>query len=111
MKIKRDMEFISFSDGVCDIYSVDEEGNKTYKYNNLAFSKRILGYKRVFAASSSQVKIDRVIRIPKVPGINNHDILKIKGVGEYDIEIIQEINESNPSSIDLTLRQLEMFEV
>lgn len=112
MKIKTEnIEFISFSDGICDIYTEDEECNKTYKYNSLGFSNRILGYNRMFAAKAVQVQTNAVIRIPQVSGIDVHDTLEIKGLGKYDIELAQNIFETNPPSIDLTLRQLEMFEV
>lgn len=111
MKIKTDIEFISFSDGICDIYTEDEEKNKTYKYNSLGFTQRVLGFNRYFTASANQVKVNAVIRVPKVPNINNHDIVEIKGKGRYSIELLQEITDTNPPSIDLTLKQLEMFEV
>jgi len=109
MKIKLDnIEFVSFSDGICDIYTEDEEEIKTYKYRNLYFSDRVLGFKRAYAAAAAQVKINAVIRIPKVSGIDNHDTVEIQDKGKYNIEMIQVINDTNPPSIDLTLRQLEM---
>ena len=112
MKIKtNNIEFISFNDGVCDIYSEDEEGNKSYKYRSLGFTNRVLGLNRHYAARAAQVQTNSVIRIPQLPGVDNHDTVEIKGLGRYDIELIQNIFESNPLSMDLTLRQLEMFVV
>lgn len=111
MKIKTDTEFISFSDGMCDIYTEDEEKNKAYKYKSLGFSNRVLGYNRAFAAKAVQIQANAVIRVPRISGIDIHDTLEIKGIGKYDIELVQNIFNTNPWSIDLTLRQLEMFEV
>ena len=112
MKIKNNnIEFISFSDGICDIYYEDEEGNKTYKYKGLGLSKRVLGFNRFFTAKANQVKVNLVIRVQRVLGLDIHDNVEIKGLGKYSIELIQEIFEVNPPSIDLTLKQLEMFEV
>lgn len=112
MKLKaNNIEFVSFSDGVCDIYYEDNEGNKEYKYNSLGFTNRVLGYNRYFTAKANQVKVNAVIRIPKVNGIDTHDEIEIRGVGRYSIELIQEIFESNPPCLDLTLKQLEIFEV
>jgi hypothetical protein len=109
MKIKsNNIEFVSFSDGICDIYSEDEEGNITDKYNRLGFSNRILGFKRYFTAAANQVNVNKVIRVPQVPNIDNHDTLKIKGLGKFSIELVQTINDTNPKCIDLTLKQLEM---
>lgn len=110
MKIKVDnIEFISFSDGICDIYSEDEEGNKVGKYTNLGFSNRVLGFKRYFTAAANQIQVNRVIRIPPVPNIDNHDTVEVKNVGKYSVELAQVVFDTNPPSIDLTLRQLEMF--
>lgn len=112
MKLKpNNIEFVSFSDGVCDIYYEDNEGHKEYKYNSLGFTNRVLGYNRYFTAKANQVKVSAVIRIPKVKGIDTHDEIEIRGLGRYSIELIQEIFESNPPCLDLTLKQLEMFEV
>ena len=103
------IEFTSFSDGICDIYTEDEEGNKTYKYTNIAFEKRTLGYARHFAAKAVQTKVNTVIRIPSLSNIDDHDTIEIRGFGSYEIEIIQEILDSNPITLQLTLKQLEMF--
>ncbi|NFF80434.1 hypothetical protein FDA09_11795 [Clostridium botulinum] len=112
MKIKvPNIEFNSFSDGLCDIYSEDEDGKKTYKYRTLGFDNRVLGFGRYYAAKAAQVKTNAVVRIPKVIGVGTHDTVEIIGMGKYDIELIQNIFDSNPKSMDLTLRQLEMFEV
>lgn len=112
MKIKvPKIDFISFADGICNIYNEDEEGKKTYKYKSIGFTNKVLGYNRHYAAKAVQVKVNAVIKIPKVSGVDIHDTLEILGLGKYDIELIQNIFESNPPSMDLTLRQLEMFEV
>lgn len=111
MKIKTDTEFVSFSDGVCDISTVDEDGATTTKYSGLGFSNRVLGFNRAFAAKAVQVQVNAVIRIPRVPGVDIHDKVEIKGVGKYDVELAQVLFDTNPPSIDLTLKQLEMFTV
>lgn len=111
MKIKTDIEFVTFSDGICDIYSENEEGNKIPKYNKLGFSNRVLGFNRHYAARANNVQTNAVISIPEIAGIDIHDTLEIKNRGKYDIELIQNKFDTNPPSIDLTLRQLEMFVV
>lgn len=102
MKIKTETEFISFNDGICDIFSEDEEGLPINKYNNLGFSKRVLGFKRYFEAAARQVDINRVIRIPQLAGIDNYDFVKI-GTTKYEVKMVQEIYDTNPLCIDLTL--------
>lgn len=104
MKIKPDnIEFISFSDGVCNIYSEDDEGNKTYKYKGLGFSNRVLGFKRFYAAAASQTDINKVIRIPQLKGITTYDHVEING-DIFDIKMVQAIYDTNPPCIDLTLQ-------
>ena len=104
MKIKTPNEFISFNSGVCDIYSINDD-EKNYKFRSLAFSNNVLGFKRFYSAKASQVNIDKVITIPKICGIDNYDKVDISGI-EYDIELIQEKFDTNPPSLDLTLKKV-----
>jgi len=107
MKIKaNNIEFISFSGGVCDIYYEDDEGVKSYKYKDIGYDNRILGFRRHFAAKKVNVNINKVIRIPLVEGIDNYDKVEIKNIGKYDIELSQIIYDTNPPCIDLTLKEM-----
>lgn len=105
------INFESFSDGICNIYTEDETENKTYKYKNLGFSNRALGYNRVFAAKAVQIQTNSVIRIPQLPGIDTHDVVEILDVGKFEIQLVQEKFNTNPLSTDLTLKKIEMFGV
>ena len=103
MKIKTEVEFISFNDGVCNIYPTGYEGERLpNKYTSLGFSNRVLGFKRYFEASARQINIEKVIRIPQLPGINNYDFVEIDSV-IYGVKMVQEIYDTNPMCIDLTL--------
>lgn len=105
MKIKVDnIDFVSFSDGVCDIYYENDEGERSYKYKNIGYDNKVLGLKRHFAAKAVNVNVTKVIRIPLVKGIDNYDKVEIKGIGVYDIELLQTIYDTNPQSINLTLK-------
>ena len=107
MKIKApNIEFIAFKDGVCDIYYEDEDGNKVEKYVALGFEKSILGFKRHFSAKAVNVDISKVIKIPMVQGIDNYDTVEIKNEGKDKIELIQEKNDTNPPSQDITLKRI-----
>lgn len=103
IKIKNDnIEFISFNDGICNIYAEDENGDRVDKYKKLGFSNRVLGFKRYFEAAANQININRVIRIPKLKNIDNYDYVEIDAV-KYGVKMVQEIYDTNPPSIDLTL--------
>lgn len=102
MKIKTETEFISFNDGICDIYGKDEAGGRIEKYSKLGFSKRVLGFKRYFEANARQINVNRVIRIPQLPGITNYNFVEIDTI-KYAVKLVQEIYDTNPLCIDLTL--------
>ncbi|OAA94087.1 MULTISPECIES: hypothetical protein [Clostridium] len=103
MKIKTPTNFVSFSDGVCSIYSEDDDGNKNNKYENLGFTKCVLGLTRFFQADANQMKVDKVIKIPQLDNIDTYDHATIDSV-DYDIMIIQDKYDTNPPSRDLTLK-------
>lgn len=111
MKIKRDTEFSSFSDGVCDVYTLDEDGARADKYTGLGYEERVMGYKRHFAAAAAQVRVDAVIRVPLVPGIDPRDTVALRSGGCFEVELVQTIRDCNPPALDLTLRKLEMHGV
>ena len=112
MKIKMDnIEFVPFSDGICNIYTTDEEDKRIDKYKTLGYTNRVLGYARAFAARAVQIQTNGIIRIPKLDYINVHDMVEIPNVGIYEIVLVQNIFDTNPPSMDLTLRQLEANEV
>ena len=104
MKIKMPTEFISFSDGVCTIFSEDDDGNRADKYKNLGFAKRTMGYKRFFEANAVQMSVDKVIRIPQLGDIDTYDHVELDDT-QYDIVLTQDIYDSNPLSTDLTLQK------
>ncbi len=110
MRIKRpgNIEFNAFKDGMCSIYTESEEENeKTYKYKNIHFDNRMLGFKRVYAAKSANSNINRVIRIPDIPYVDNYDCVEITGDNcYYTIELVQKIYDANPVSLDLTLKKV-----
>ncbi len=104
MNIKtNNIEFVSFSDGVCNIYALDNDGNRIYKYKGLGFSNRVLGFKRYWAAAANQMEINKVIRIPSLKNIDTYDHVEIGGE-TYDVKMVQAIYDTNPICIDLTLQ-------
>lgn len=103
MKIKTNTEFITFNDGICNIFTTNEDGERVAdKYSNLGFENRVLGFKRYFEASARQIDINRVIRIPLLPVIDNYDFAEIDNI-IYGIKMVQPIYDTNPLSMDLTL--------
>ncbi|WP_291634549.1 hypothetical protein [Clostridium sp.] len=104
MKIKiGNIQFTTFSDGICNIFTLDEDGKRVAnKHTNLGFDNRVLGFKRYFEASARQIDINRVIRIPQLGNIDNYDFVEINSV-IYGVKMAQPIYDTNPLSMDLTL--------
>lgn len=98
----------TYNDGSCDVYRLNENDEKVFKWEKIRFQKRVMGYRRFFAAQAAQTDITRVIRIPYLSGIDAHDFVEIANDGIYEVIQSQEILEFTPSCLDLTLRQLEM---
>lgn len=105
MKIKlHNIEFESFSDGICSIYTENDSGDKEYKHKNLGYNKRVLGFNRFFTAQANKMNVSKIIRIPYLNNIDTFDSIEIDNVN-YDIKLIQELKDTNPHSMDLTLQK------
>lgn len=104
MKIQTPTEFLTFNDGMCDIYNVD--GNTlTDKVVTLCFGNRTVGMKRFYAARAATTQIDRLIHVPQRQDITAIQSVVIEKV-RYKIEQIQQLNDTNPRGTLLTLHEI-----
>lgn len=104
MKIKTPTEFLTFNDGICDIYNV--KGNKVSdKLMTLCFGDRTVGMKRYYAARAATVEINRLIQVPQQKTITASNRVVIEDA-EYKIEQLQQLNDTNPPATVLTLRKI-----
>lgn len=104
MKIQTPIEFLTFTDGFCDIYSV--KGNKRdQKLLTLCFGDRTVGMKRFYKARAASTEIDRVIQVPRGLSIEADHRAVIDGT-EYKIEQVQQLYDTNPPVTVLTLRKI-----
>lgn len=104
MKIQTPTQFLTFSDGICDIYNV--KGNRIAdKLMSLYFGDRTVGMKRYYAARAATVEINRLIQIPQQKSITASNRIVIDSI-EYKIEQIQHLNDTNPKATVLTLRKI-----
>ena len=104
MKIQTPTEFLTFTDGFCDIYNV--KGNKLdQKLLTLCFGDRTVGMKRFYAARAASTEIDRVIQVPQQLSIEAVHRAVIAGA-EYKIEQVQQLYDTNPPVTVLTLRKM-----
>lgn len=106
MKIQTPLEFQTFNDGIVNIYHTDDSGNKEVSayLSNIPFSSRVVGTQRYYAAAQHNIEISDIIRIPLVPDISTYDIIESDST-LYEIKRIQQLNDTNPSCIQLTLQK------
>lgn len=104
MKIKTPLEFMTFRDGVCDIYAVRENKLDVIKAANVNYGNRVIGVNRYYAARAATVKIHRLIQIPVQHTVTPQDNVVIGGE-RYEIEQLQELRDTCPPVMVLTLRK------
>lgn len=104
MKINTPTEFLTFNDGICDVYNA--KGNKLAdKLMTLYFGDRTVGIKRYYAARAATVEINRLIQIPQQLSITASNRVVIDN-NEYKIEQVQHLNDTNPPVTVLTLKRI-----
>lgn len=110
MKIKTPIEFLTFNDGVLNLYETDDEDEivkntlKTHRFGN-----RIIGVKRYFAARTNDVELSKVIHVHKDLTITPQKAAVI-GETRYNIVQVQQLSETNPSVTVLSLEQRGRYE-
>ena len=73
----------------------------------LRYEEQRLGIQRYYAGKQNQIDIQRVIRVPKVPGITSQDIAVTEAGERYRIDLVQSVPNVWPASLDLTLKRYE----
>lgn len=109
----------SFCDGMVTIYSVADQAEpgrqpveKLSWRGVLRYDEQRLGIQRYYAAAQNQVRVERVIRTPRVPGVNSQDVAITEDGQQYRIDLVQNVKDVYPASMDLTLVRIEQqFEV
>lgn len=105
----------SFSDGIVNIYTVDniaDPGNKpkdglVLKLENLRYEERTVGMGRYWTAKQDNVSIDLLIRVPRIDSVSSQDIAIPKDGKQYKIKQVQYPKDVEPPSMDLSLERLE----
>ena len=108
-------EFLSFNDGITDVFSVDNiapPGNKPKKgliakFSGLRFEYKTIGVKRAYTAMQADVKLSELIQVPMHREISTQDVATING-RQYEIVQAQHFPDTNPASSVLSLSRLEV---
>lgn len=100
----------NFNDGQITIYRADDNAQPGYypqislsKKVKLRYEKRSLGIQRYYSASQNQTEIKRVVRVPEHPDVTNQDVAQTEDGTYYRIDLVQNVVDVYPPSMDLTL--------
>ena len=105
-----------FNSGVVSIYRLTDVGEPGYApvprldlRVRLHYEERKLGLIRYFSASQNQVKVEKVLRVPRRAEISPQDAAVTQDGRQYRIELIQMAEGVYPPSLDLTLGTVEQI--
>lgn len=109
MKIKTPIEFLTFNDGVVDIYDTDEDDAIiNNSVNQFRFGKRTLGVNRYYQARQNDIELALVIHIHKNLNIHTQNAAVINKT-RYKIEQVQQLSDTNPPVTVLSLSQRGLY--
>lgn len=94
----------TFLDGVCHILGSDASARRQTWRQNVPYARRTVGSKRFFEAELAGHTISRMIRIPD-PGVPLPECEIAIGGQIYQIVQVQEIDDTFPRCLQLTLEQ------
>lgn len=102
----------AYESGIVTIYEVTNSAAAGYapveslteKYK-VRFDERFLGINRYYQARQNQIRVEKVIRVPRVD-VNSQDVAVI-GTRQYRVDLVQAVDEQMPPSLDLTLVRIE----
>lgn len=102
----------TFNDGlvyICSVENTAEAGNMPKEglaaKGKLRYSERTVGINRYYTAMQNNVKIDRVIRCPRLEMVSTQNIACING-DQYNIRQIQYPEDIMPKVMDLSLEKV-----
>lgn len=97
--------FETFNDGIINIFSLDDEGDKGELIAKLRFGNQIIGSKRFYEAKTAKVDISKLIRIPLCEKIEAQEVIAVIDKENYKVKQVQHIYNSQPKKTVLTLQR------
>lgn len=104
----------SYNSGILTVYRVTDGAKPGFapvpeleKAAVLRYEELRLGLTRYYSAAQNQVKVEKVIRVPKGPDISTQDVAVTEDGRQYRIDLVQLADGVWPPSLDLTLAKVE----
>lgn len=104
-----------YNDGVVEIYTITDGAQDgtlprpvlTLR-ERLCYQERRQGVSRYYQAAQNQIHVERVIRVPRpLAPITDQDAAATEDGTQYRIDLVQEVTDVWPRSLDLTLVRYE----
>ena len=103
-----------YRDGVVRIYAVTDAAQPGYQpkpaltlAETLFYAERRVGLQRYYSGKQAQVQVERVIRTQTRPAVNPQCIAVTEDGTQYGIELVQQLQDVYPPSMDLTLTRID----
>lgn len=104
----------SYRDGVVRIYTVTDAAEPGYQpkpaltlAETLFYGERRVGLQRYYTSRQAQVQVERVIRTQLRPAVNPQCVAITEDGVQYGIDLVQQVTDVYPASMDLTLIRIE----
>lgn len=107
---KQKIEFLTFNDGIVNIFETDEDDEiikdtrKIYRFGN-----RTIGVKRYYSARENDIELKKVIHIHFKSDMTTDKAVVINNT-RYKIEQVQFLYDTNPRCTVLSLSQRGLYE-
>ena len=99
-----------YNDGMVTIFAAKDVAKPGYapqveltKKVTLPYAEQRLGIQRYYQGMQNQIEIERVIRVPKSVPVNSQDVAQTEDGRKYRIDLVQNVLDVYPPSLDLTL--------
>lgn len=103
-----------YRDGVVKIYTITDAAQPGYQpkpsvslVGTLFYAERRVGLQRYYSGKQAQVQVERVIRTQLRPGVSPQCVAITEDGTQYGIELVQQLQDVYPPSMDLTLVRIE----
>lgn len=104
----------TYNSGVLTVFSIRDAAEPGYapvkkltKKVRLRFEEIQLGLTRYYSALQNNVRVERVLRCPYRPEVSPQDVVVTTDGRQYQIELIQKLQDVWPVSMDLTLSRVD----
>lgn len=110
MKIKTPIEFLTFNDGVLNLFETNDDDEIIKStLNEHRFGNRVVGVNRYFAARTNDIELSKVVHIHRNLSVTPA-MAAVIGKTRYNIVQVQQLSETNPPVTVLSLEQQGRYE-